>query len=366
MPLPLEAEPRHAYKVDQFAPIEWDRIATRFDDWHLFQTSAYADPLRGRKRISDLLLYQHEQPIAGARALIIPFPGCTRGVAYVKHGPFWRQAGASPEPALYERAVAAVIDEYAEKRGHMLTIAPRPHPDVHPIEHATLKRLGFDQGSGPERAVKYYFVRTELGEPELRASLSQGWRHKLKRSESAGFKVELFDTQEALDRYVSLHKAMVARKQFNDRDPQSVLLPVIEQLPRECLKTFFCFRGDQLLAGAVVIVSGDTAFYLLGASVDAALEFNAGYALQWQIANWLRACKIKWYDLGDGFGGLRQFKEGFSGKAGAVIEATEFHYASTPLAKLTGQGVYRARSALAAMNSGRRLARKKLNQYLSI
>lgn len=364
MPLPMEAEPRQAYKVDQFSPVEWDTIATRFDGWDLFQTSAFADPLRGRKQLSDLILYENEQPIAGARALIIRIPGCTRGVAYVKHGPFWRLPGVDPVPILYERAVGALIGEYAEKRGHMLTIAPRPHPDFQQTEVAALRKLGFVQGSGPERAIRYYFVRTELSEPELRASLSQGWRHKLKRSEGAGLQVGTFDTQETLERYVSLHKAMVDRKQFKDRDPRSVLLLIIEQLPRTCLKTFFCFQGNQLLAGAVVVISGDTAFYLLGASIDAALQFNAGYALQWQIANYLRAHKVKWYDLGDGFGGLRQFKEGFSGKAGATIEATEFHFASTPLAKLAGHGVYGARSALALMNSGKRLAQKKISQYL--
>jgi hypothetical protein len=67
----------------------------------------------------------------------------------------------------------------------------------------------------------------------------------------------------------------------------------------------------------VVAVCGDTAFYVFGATDDAALALNAGYALQWWIVEWLSTLPVRWYDLGGEAldAGLRQFKKGLVGKA---------------------------------------------------
>jgi lipid II:glycine glycyltransferase (peptidoglycan interpeptide bridge formation enzyme) len=75
------------------------------------------------------------------------------------------------------------------------------------------------------------------------------------------------------------------------------------------------------VAGAVVAVCGDTAFYLFGASTDAALPLRAGYALHWWIVSWAADRGARWYDLGGEAmsEGLRQFKKGLVGKRGAVL-----------------------------------------------
>jgi len=70
------------------------------------------------------------------------------------------------------------------------------------------------------------------------------------------------------------------------------------------------------------------AYYMFGATNDKALPVRAGYALQWAVLDKLRGT-TRWYDLGGApEPGLRQFKNGFVGKAGVVVTLPgEFHYA---------------------------------------
>ena len=72
----------------------------------------------------------------------------------------------------------------------------------------------------------------------------------------------------------------------------------------------------------MIALCGDTAFYVFGASDEAALPLNAGYALQWWIVGWVATLGARWYDLGGEAGtpGLRQFKKGLVGNRGVVLD----------------------------------------------
>jgi lipid II:glycine glycyltransferase (peptidoglycan interpeptide bridge formation enzyme) len=115
----------------------------------------------------------------------------------------------------------------------------------------------------------------------------------------------------------------------------------------------------EVVAGAVVIVAGDVGYYLYGASADAALSLRAGYALHWRIAGWLAERGVCWYDLGDGFGGLRQFKQGFVGKSGVVLTTGEFDRWLNPQSRMVGGAIYGARNLVATLRSWQRWVHKK-------
>jgi len=110
---------------------------------------------------------------------------------------------------------------------------------------------------------------------------------------------------------------MLQRKQFDDRSPRTVLPLLLEHLPGDRMQMFIAQRGSELVAAAVVFTGGDLAFYLYGASSSSALPLNAGYLLHWQIAAWLRERGVICYNLGNGFGGLRQFKLGMQPNSAA-------------------------------------------------
>src|SRR5215207_2730229 len=231
-------------EIDKLPPLEWDQTVAEFDDLNLFQTAAYGDGLRGEGRMSHLLLRREGVPVAGARVAIMKPPGCPIGIAYAKYGPFWRRTGSPPDESVYKAIVAAIVGEYAGRRGHMITISPRPHPRFQPVEERLLQEVGF--AARPELCFR--------------------------------------DPIEALPDFLALHEAMIARKKFVDREPLHVLPHIFRQLPPACSRIVTASHQGQVVAGAVIIVAGDIGYYLYGASADAALDLRAGYALHWRIA----------------------------------------------------------------------------------
>ena len=340
-------------ETDSFAPAEWDRMLADFEDVNLFQTAVFADGFRGASKMSHLVLRQGGEPVAGARVAIMKPPGLPSGVAYVKHGPFWRRSGRPADSRIYNAVVAAVIKEYGGRRGHLVTISPRPHPQFLPVEKGALEQAGF-HARMRGRPITFFLVNTGLSEEALRKSLSQSWRHNLKLAERNELQIEFHKPLEALPDFLALHEAMIARKQFADREPLHLLPQLFKQLPASSCHIVTASHRDAVAAAAVIIIAGDVAYYLYGASADAALDLRAGYALHWRIARWLAEHGIAWYDLGDGFGHLRQFKQGFAGKSGAVIAASELDFGVTWQARLVGSGVYAARDALINLRFWRR------------
>lgn len=347
--------------VDHLSPQNWDRFAAGFDDFHLFQTAAYADGLRDERRMSHLVLERDGVPVAGARVAILRPPGSPIGIAYIKYGPFWRRSGVPAEPGVYRALLAAIVDEYATRRGHLVSIAPRPHPVSGDAEEQMMREFGFEFRARLKRPTTFFLVDTSLDERALRASLSQSWRHNLKLAERADLDIRFRDATEGLADYRALHDAMVARKQLSG-DPLHLLPGIITNLPPSAVQIVTASHGGEVVSGAVVVTVGDAAYYLFGASADAALPLRAGYALHWRIACALKERGIGWYDLGDGFSGIRQFKQGFVGKRGATIDHHgEFDYAPGAAARIVGEAIYGARSLAATLKSSRRRIRRWLS-----
>jgi lipid II:glycine glycyltransferase (peptidoglycan interpeptide bridge formation enzyme) len=96
----------------------------------------------------------------------------------------------------------------------------------------------------------------------------------------------------------------------------------------------------------VIAVLGDTAYYLFGASADEALQLKAGYALHWWVLRRLADSGARWYDLGTDVrdSGLRQFKKGFVGKAGAVVVmGSEYDHCTNLPSRFATDAIYGVR-----------------------
>jgi hypothetical protein len=362
----LKASSDHLCReIDALSAAEWDYVVAGFDDLNLFQTAAFTDELRGARRMSHLLLQRNGVAVAGARVAIMKPPGLPIGIAYVKHGPFWRRPGTAPDPSVYRAVVAALVEEYGVRRGHMISISPRPHPHIQILEEQMLGELGFVAHARLKRPISFFLVNTGIGETALRESLSQKWRYNLKRAERHQLDIRFRDPMEGLADFQALQAAMAARKRI-DQDPLHVLPSIFRQLPSSSSHIVTASYKDEVVAAAVVILSGDIGYYLYGASADAALSLNAGYALHWEIALWLSKRGIAWYDLGDAFGKLREFKQGFVGKSGAILDrAGEFDRWTSPQARIVGEAIYGSRRLGFALRQSRRWARKKKEQIHS-
>lgn len=341
-------------EVDTAAPEAWDRIAAEFDDPTYDQTACFARQQWGAPRISGLLLRRDGIVVAGAQVVIVTPPLLGRGLAYVKFGPFWRRRGEPADPEIYRSVLRALAAEYCDRRGHCLTVLPRPNPVYGEAEAQILRELAFAVRR-PMPDPNRYLVDASLAPDAAMKSLAQKWRYNLKQAQANGLEIRLGDGAADVATFAALHGAMVSRKKHDDADALHLVPTLAAGLPERMRpRTVLVFHEGRPVAGAVVGILGDTAYYVFGASEDSALPLKAGYALHWWIAVWLNREGVRWYDLGGEVldPGLRQFKKGFVGKSGAVVSAAgEFDRWSSVRGRLAADAIYRLRDLKRAAGS---------------
>ncbi|MEA2953277.1 MAG: hypothetical protein QOJ96_2797 [Alphaproteobacteria bacterium] len=342
-------------EVDTVADLSWDQLANEFEDLNYDQIACYSAGQWG-KRVSHLLLRQQDVPIAGARTAIITLPGFKRGLAFLRFGPFWRRRDGASDLAVYRAAIAALVEEYCVRRGHCLTVIPRPNPEFYQQERQVLSEFGFSVRRAfpdPNR----YLIDLSLDEDAQMRSFEQKWRYNLRQALAHDFEIRLCESDADVRAFQSLHATMVTRKGFYNHDMVHLLPELAAQLPEGLRpRIALAFHQGRPVVGAAIALLGDTAYYVFGGSDSAALSLKGGYALQWWIIRWLSSQNVRWYDLGGEAQepGLRQFKKGLVGKRGAVVTmAGEYDFWTQTSGRLMADAIYGIRGAQRIMRSWR-------------
>lgn len=327
---------------------EWDQTIAGFDEVCQEQLYAFAATRWPSVQQEPMLFLRDGEIVGGSLMMVQPLPLRLGYIAVSKWGPMLNDATAPDADAIHAGMVEALVAEYADKRGQMLSVLPRA--SIGPVnrEYDRLEARGFKRGSQllfPSR----YIVNLRQDDAAQRKSFSQTWRRQLNKSERAGLSFE-HAGPERIGEFETLYTAMTDRKQFADHsayETVGALMAMDDPLRPEL---FFVRHEGELVAGALIFKAGDRAVYLYGATNDKALPLRAGYFLHWHVIRWLRDnTPATWYDLGgtDGFQGLHQFKKGMVGEAGVIRPVPPVaNYASKPLAYMLGTGAFAARDAV--------------------
>jgi hypothetical protein len=331
---------------------EWDRTIADFDEVCQEQMYAFAVARWPSVRQEPMLFLLDGEIVGGALIMVQSLPLGLARIAVSKWAPMLKNASRPDAGAIHAGMVEAMVAEYANGRGQMLSVLPRA--SVTPVNHdyERLVARGFKRGSElgfPDR----YIVNLRLSDEAQRKSFQQTWRRQLNKSEKAGLTFEHADPARIAD-FHALYAAMTDRKQFSDHSAYETV-PALMAIDVPALRPelFFVRHEGELVAGALIFKAGDRAVYLYGATNDKALPLRAGYFMHWHVIGWLRDnTRATWYDLGgtDGFQGLHQFKKGMVGEAGVIRPVPPVaNYASRPLAQLLGTGAFAARDSLHAL-----------------
>jgi hypothetical protein len=371
--MPLAARERATGKVpalsiERLSGAEWDIAAADFDGISQEQLHVFAAARWPSVRDEGLIFRHNGEIVGGGLVMVQPLPLRLGAIAVSKWGPVLKDESRPDRDALYAGMIEAVIAEYAEKRGYMLSVLARASIGPVNTEAEHLWARGFRRGSEllfPNR----YIVNLRLSDEEQRKSFHQKWRYHLNKSEKAGLSFE-YAQADRLPEFQALYAAMTDRKRFPDHSAYDTVpaLMAIEE-PHLRPELFFVRHDGEIVAGAIIFKAGDRAVYLYGATNDRALPLRAGYFLHWHIIRWLRDnTRATWYDLGgtDGFQGLHQFKKGMVGDAGVITPVPRVaNYASSPVALWTGLGAFAARDGVNMLKrwiDGLRADRSKPNQ----
>lgn len=314
------------YSVDALESGEFDRILDGFDDSCLDQCHAYKES-QWPGRTSTFLAYRNRQLIGGAVVVLMTLPVFGRGIANIRFGPFWMRNSREPAAHDYRSIIRMLAQEYAVKRGHMLTILPQPSAKFGALESDLLVKQGF-QSSCPKTNSNRYFVDLRLSETQQMASLGQKWRYNLRKALASDLHFRRDDGVMALENFKRLHGQMVARKRVKIPDDLRLIEKLMDQPPAGIKpRIYFAYARGEPVVGAVTISMGDTTAYIFGASTDQALSTKAGYFLQWHIIKDLSGGNTSFYELGGDLNaaGLRQFKKGLVGRSGVIVPMQSSH-----------------------------------------
>lgn len=330
---------------------EWDSVVAGFDGVCQEQLYGFASTRWPGVTQEPRLFEQNGRIVGGALVMVQKLPLGLSKIAIIKWAPMLADMAAPDASALYDGMIEALIEEYAKRRGMMLSILPHASPLQRNAEYLALRERGFKRGAVlkfPDR----YLVNLRQSDEAQRKSFDQGWRRQLNKADKSDLSFE-HAGHERLDEFKTLYGAMTDRKQFPDYsayDTLDALMRMDEPLRPEL---FFVRHEGELVAGALIFKAGERAVYLYGATNDKALPLRAGYFMHWHVIRWLRDnTRATWYDLGgtDGFHGLHQFKKGMVGSAGAIKPVPPVaNYATRPLAYALGAGAFWAREAVAEL-----------------
>ncbi|MBG1232748.1 lipid II:glycine glycyltransferase FemX [Aestuariivirga litoralis] len=292
------------------------------------------------------------EAVAAVLVMVQPMPLKLGHLAVVKWGPILAHENGPEGRAVLDAASRHLTEEYAQRRGMMLSVIARAEPQPSTFAYESLVTRGFKPGTAlpyPDR----YFVKVRISDDEQRKSFAQKWRYHLNKSEKQGLAFEVALASE-FERFRKLYECMTKRKKFPDYSAYQTLPKLLSDYPEQLKpQLFFVTKDGEDVAGAVIFTAGRTAVYLYGATNEAALPLRAGYLMHARIISWLRDHSVAdWYDLGgnDGFQGLHQFKKGMVGQAGSITPIPPIaHYAAQGRAWLTGRIAHQARDTLTSV-----------------
>jgi hypothetical protein len=311
---------QYSIEIDRVTASQWSALLDDFADANIYQTWAYGAVRWGEENLSHVVLKRGDQPVAISQLRIVKFPFIRGGIAYLRWGPLWQLRGQEMDAEIAGQMVQALHQEYAINRGLFLRILPDAFAGSKRAEvlHMAFSNAAGGRGNGLSTDERTFLLDLKPGLDELRKKLDQKWRNQLNRAEKNGLTVDESDSVEALDLFLEIYYAMMARKQFSTSVDAQEFRRMQADLPaHHRMKVLICRQGETPVAGIVCSIMGNSAIYLLGATNDNGLTAKGGYLLQWTFIKRLKEAGIRHYDLG-GIDPLRNpgvyhFKSGLSG-----------------------------------------------------
>jgi lipid II:glycine glycyltransferase (peptidoglycan interpeptide bridge formation enzyme) len=307
-------------EIDCVSASEWTRLIDQFDDANLYQSFAYGSVRWGAENLSHIVLKRAHDVVAIAQLWILQPTKLKLGIAYVRRGPLWVRTGTNADAEIISRIVQAMEEEYVHRRGLVLRLMPNALMESMrgQLMARALERFQAE-ASLPDDGNKTLVLDLSPRLQDLRSRFDRKWRNQLTAAEKRNLTVTSSTSVEEFRTFECLYSEMRLVKRFESAIDIEEFALMQAQLPEaHRMRVFLCFAESTPLAGLVTSALGDTAIYLLGATIDKGRKAKASYLLQWSLIQWLKEKQIRWYDLGginpEKNPGVYHFKRGLSGK----------------------------------------------------
>lgn len=169
-------------------------------------------------------------------------------------------------------------------------------------------------------------ISLDQSDEDLLKNMKQKHRYNIKVAEKHNVRVEISDSENALQEFLKLHGETVSRQKYKDRNNEylktvwSTLknneLEIADETPLD-IKIATAYFENKALASWMIIGYGETLYYPYGGSSDENRNVMATYLLVWEVMKWGKNNTYKYLDtMGvqeDKSDGYSRFKSGFGG-----------------------------------------------------
>lgn len=246
----------------------------------------------------------------GIRAIIIkhdlPFG---KNYLYIPHGPeidFNQMTGGFKNP------VANFVRWLREEGKKRKSIFIKAEPLVDSVAQA-LVESGFRKSKKKIQPNRTVIIDLDQDDNELLGRMHHKTRYNIKVAESHGVKVV---ESNDLDTFLKLLKKTTKRDKFSPHPAD--YYKKLFNFDGLQTKLYFAGHSDRPIAAALVLIYGDTAYYLHGASDYKYRSLMAPYALHWYIITSNQKLGTRYYDLwgidANKWPGVTRFKLGWGGQ----------------------------------------------------
>jgi hypothetical protein len=306
--------------IDATGREEWTSLLQRFVDRTVMQAWEFPEAICPGHRVSRVVVRDDAgAPRAMAQVRSLELPLVRAGVAHVTAGPLWRRRGEPADVGDLASVLAALRDEYVDRRGLLLRVELRIGEAEGNEAVRALTSLGYARN---ERFRRYRTVVLDLERPleTVRAGLRPKVRKTIDASRAVleireGDDPELFEEVAPLCRTVAALKGFRQEVVLADWQNLAALMP-----PAQRPRTFLACCGGEPVGGVIVFAQGGdgaTGWPVAFAVTPRGRELQAGYLLFWCAIEWLHGLGCAAFDLAgidpDENPGGYFFKRGFGG-----------------------------------------------------
>jgi len=170
-------------------------------------------------------------------------------------------------------------------------------------------------------------------EDELLKQMEKRTRYSIRKAQKDGVKITSSASQSDLNKFLDLYSQTAARQGFVPFSKNYLTEELRAFAPSGKIKIYLAFYNDELIAGAIIVYSCDSAFYHHGASNRKFSNINETELIQWQAILDAKNRGLKFYNFWGiapdnepkhPWAGLSKFKKGFGGVAEKYLHAQDY------------------------------------------
>lgn len=321
--------------VDNTSPEEWERYASYFADYSIYQTWAYQKvraEMAGQQVSRVVIIDRNNTVVTMCHVRIKKVLGLAIKIGYVQHGPLMQARDG--RVTCSAEALEALGAAYVGTKVHVLRVVPNSDDDQ---TGQRISQMSKDCGFESIRWVPHYrtlMLPLDGSEGEIRGRLDRNFRRNLKKAERAGVQTRESRTCEFCGELRDLYSSLVRRKGFAAGNPEEFIKPQLQLSPAERMNFVVAYHSGEPVSVHVGSNLGTTGVALLAASNEKGLSCGASYLTWWKACVAAKEAGMNRYDLGgidpQNNPGCYQFKSQISRRETLGIGAFEA-YSSLPV-----------------------------------